>query len=123
MLVRNTSNARMLLQAVWEKTEYMNHAWWEQAASMDLLGYKMELTGDVNSNKRNEAFFAHTGALPSYMNCIPASNHMHGSETMAPVIIHLAGVPGRLELARDMLKNLQLRITNRRLTDTPIDLF
>jgi len=123
MLVRNTDHARALLRAVWEKTEYMNHSWWEQAALMDLLGYKMELNGDANSNKRSERFFEHVGALPAYMNCIPAEDHMHGSETMAPVIIHLAGIPGRMEIARNMLKNMQLRITNRKLTKMPTDLF
>ena len=90
---------------------------------MDLLGYKVELSGNVESNKRNDDFFSHTGALPAYMNCIPASNHMHGSESVAPVIIHLAGCPGRFDLACEMLKTIQCRFTNRRLTDRPIDLF
>jgi hypothetical protein len=38
-LVRADSRSLAFLRAVWERTEFINHHWWEQAAAMHLLGY------------------------------------------------------------------------------------
>jgi len=122
MLVKNTPQSRELLEAVWAKTEYLNHSWWEQAALMDCLGYRCELTGDLNANQTNEQFAEHVGALPAYMNSIPAPDNMHASECMAPVIVHLAGLPGRMEFARAMIKSLTFRYNTRQLTRFNIEL-
>jgi len=122
MLVRNTPQSRELLEAVWAKTEYLTHLWWEQAALMDCLGYRCELTGDLNANQTNPQFADHVGALPAYMNSIPAPDNMHGSECLAPVIVHLAGLPGRMEFARAMMKSATFRYNTRPLTRFNIDL-
>jgi hypothetical protein len=45
MAIRSGDEARRFFDAVWQKTEYLNHRWWEQAAVMDLLGYDPE-TGE-----------------------------------------------------------------------------
>jgi hypothetical protein len=120
MLVRNTIHAKALLEAVWANTEFLQHGWWEQAALMDCLGHRYELTGDPNSNTTVEQFAAHVGALPNYLNCMPAPDNMHGTECMDPVIVHLAAVSDRMEFARAALKNnLKLSFSTRKATKYP----
>lgn len=45
MVIRSGDEARRFFDEVWQKTGYLNHRWWEQAAVMDLLGYDPE-TGE-----------------------------------------------------------------------------
>jgi hypothetical protein len=40
MLVRNTAWSRNFFERVWSMTEYRDHNWWENAAVIDLLGYR-----------------------------------------------------------------------------------
>lgn len=40
MLVRNTAWSRAFFDRVWNATEYENHPWWENAAVIDILGYR-----------------------------------------------------------------------------------
>jgi hypothetical protein len=42
MVVRSRRAARRFLRAVWERTSYVDHKWWENAAVLDLLGYDLE---------------------------------------------------------------------------------
>jgi hypothetical protein len=49
-LVRSTPWARRFLERVWESEQYIDHAWWENAAVLDLLGY--ELPPDLSPPRR-----------------------------------------------------------------------
>lgn len=40
-LLRSTDKAKAFLDAIWEKDEYTNDRYWEQAAALDLLGYSI----------------------------------------------------------------------------------
>lgn len=40
MLVRNSDWSRELFRRLWGMTEYLHHPWWENAALIDLLGYR-----------------------------------------------------------------------------------
>jgi hypothetical protein len=40
-LVRSTRWARRFLDRVWAAEQYVDHAWWENAAVLDLLGYEL----------------------------------------------------------------------------------
>lgn len=40
-LLRSTPWARDFLDKVWAAEEYVDHAWWENAAVLDLLGYEL----------------------------------------------------------------------------------
>lgn len=40
MLLRNSGWSRNLLQRLWNMTDYLHHPWWENAALIDLLGYR-----------------------------------------------------------------------------------
>ena len=44
------------LEKVWSKKEYINHFWYEQAAIMDLVGLKADITGNLNDNKGNDFY-------------------------------------------------------------------
>ena len=40
-LIRSTDWSRAFLDAVWSHERFIDHAWWENAAVLDLLGYEM----------------------------------------------------------------------------------
>jgi hypothetical protein len=58
-LVRSTRWARRFLDRVWAAERYVDHAWWENAAVLDLLGY--ELPPDLTPPRklRSTRFDAH----------------------------------------------------------------
>lgn len=51
MVIRSGAEARRFFQEVWDKTEYLNHRWWEQAAVMDLLGYDPDTGEQVRGSE------------------------------------------------------------------------
>ena len=40
-LLRSTDKAKSFLDAIWEKAEFIDDRFWEQAAAMDLLGFSI----------------------------------------------------------------------------------
>jgi galactosyl transferase GMA12/MNN10 family len=40
-LIRSTPWSRQLLDDIWNSEQYINHAWWENAALIDMLGYEI----------------------------------------------------------------------------------
>ena len=78
------------LKKVWHKKEYINHQWWEQAAIMDIMGFKSELNGNLNDNKGN-SYLEKVKFLSNNWNSIP-SNLELSMEKQDPIIIHLAGM-------------------------------
>ena len=90
LLLKNSQSNLKFLQNVWNNEKYINHQWWEQAAIMDEIGLKAELTGNLNDHKGNS--YSHKiKFLPNEWNSIP-SNQKLSMEKHYPIIIHLAGM-------------------------------
>tara|TARA_B100001175_G_scaffold315109_1_gene325940 strand:- start:912 stop:1724 length:813 start_codon:yes stop_codon:yes gene_type:complete len=90
LLMKNSEHNLKFLQKVWDKKEYINHQWWEQAAIMDVMNFKSELNGNLNDNKGNY-YLEKVKFISNNWNSIP-SNLDLGLEKQDPIIIHLAGM-------------------------------
>ena len=90
LLMKISDHNLNFLQKVWNKKEYINHQWWEQAAIMDIMGFKSELNGNLNDNKGN-SYLEKVKFLSNNWNSIP-SNLELSMEKQNPIIIHLAGM-------------------------------
>lgn len=89
-LVRRSMRAT--LRMIWSMTQYLHHPWWEQAASLELLGYDpssrpVRITGPSALRDR-------TAFLGSEWNCLPSANVAH------PRFMHAAGQPNRIDLMK-----------------------
>lgn len=76
-------------------TKYTNHFWWENAAIMDLLGFRLELTGNLDDNAPEESVLNKVEWLPLVWNCIPYLDREETSyfnEVLDPIIVHYAGI-------------------------------
>lgn len=93
------------LENVWSKENYINHYWYEQAAIMDLVGLKADITGNLNDNKGNDFYLKKIKFLTKEWNSIPSFNEI-STESIRPSIIHLAGIKygDRIEFLNDYLK-------------------
>ncbi len=93
------------LEKVWSKKEYINHFWYEQAAIMDLVGLKADITGNLNDNKGNDFYLNKIKFLSKEWNSIPSFGAI-SSESIRPSIIHLAGIENdeRIKLLKDYIK-------------------
>ena len=93
------------LEKVWSKKEYINHFWYEQAAIMDLVGLKADITGNLNDNKGNDFYLNKIKFLSKEWNSIPSFGAI-SSESIRPSIIHLAGIENdeRIKLLNDYIK-------------------
>jgi len=90
LLMKNSEHNLKFLQKVWDKKEYINHQWWEQAAMMDVMGFRSELNGNLHDNKGN-SYLEKIKFLSNDWNSIP-SNLDLSMEKQDPIIIHLAGM-------------------------------
>ena len=93
------------LDKVWNKKEFINHFWYEQAAIMDLVGLKADLTGNLKDNQGDEYYIDKIKFLPKEWNTIPSFSEI-SSESLRPSVIHLAGMDNndRINLLNDYLK-------------------
>ena len=91
LLMKCCLNNEEFLKKVWRKEEYINHDWWEQAAIMDIFGFKSELNGNLNDNKGNSLYLKSLKFMSNKWNSIP-SNYDLSMEKQNPCIIHLAGM-------------------------------
>ena len=93
------------LEKVWNKEEYINHDWWEQAAIMDIFGFKSELNGNLNDNKGKSSYSKNLKFISNQWNSIP-SNYDLSMEKQNQCIIHLAGmtIKNRIEYLKNKLK-------------------
>lgn len=82
MLLRNCPWTRDFLRRTWEKREYARHRWWENAAVIDLLGYRRLLDPQA-VNAPVEAEMAHVRWLGHDWNSLPGE-----CEGTAPIIRH-----------------------------------
>ena len=86
MLVRDSEWTRSLLARIWERTEYLHHPWWENAALIAIMGYG-SLLGDA-PHAPDPAVMGRIGFLDEAWNAIPG---ISGCEN--PIICHYAGHP------------------------------
>lgn len=101
MVFRRSKKAFELLEAIWNRTAYINHPWWEQAALMDVLGYD---PNDQNCRFRGKTKYTH---MVKYLgwewNAKPWENVKN------PVIRHYLG-PKRIDAMRRDYRTFLQRI-------------
>lgn len=94
MLLRNGDWSRWFLNALWDRVEYVNHQFWENAAALEVMGYHFVVDG----SKRNDpvkSVLDHIGWLDPAWNSVPGIY-----ESRIPIIHHYAGCSQRLEPMR-----------------------
>ena len=84
MIIRNSEWSRWLFHSIWQLDKYVHHKWWENAALIDLLGYRHLLGGEYEPNND---ILQYIEFLPEKWNHIPRAN-VH---VRRPVIKHFAG--------------------------------
>lgn len=80
------------LGRIWRMTEYMHHPWWEQAASLELLGYDPN-ERPVRARQRTE-LRERTMLLDEEWNALPEVDVAH------PRFRHAASRPNRIQLMK-----------------------
>lgn len=51
-VLRRDRRTRRFLQRVWRQTQYLDHKWWENAAVLELLGYRLEPSVELVRRRR-----------------------------------------------------------------------
>jgi hypothetical protein len=94
ILARSSRWSLEFLERVWNKTEYMNHPWWENAALMAEIGYWQEISHGVKPNQPDQRTLSKIGWLPLEWNSVPTEvNGEPAGITQKPIILHFAGMP------------------------------
>mgnify|MGYP001269079836 CR=1 FL=1 len=86
MLLRNCEWTRKFLEKVWNREEYRDHPWWENAAVIDLLGYFGLLR--KGEDQPNKDLLDHIKFIDSEWNSMP-----HVCSGSHPIVHHYAGLP------------------------------
>ena len=100
ILVKNTKWSLNFFKNVWSKKKYLNHYWPDNAAVMDEIGFKSEiskLTDNRPSKKTLSKFYFLSGlwnSMPNKNFDNPKNNEI-SNFYFNPIIIHLAGVRRR----------------------------
>jgi len=100
ILVRNTKWSLEFFRNVWNKKKYLKHYWPDNAAFMDELGYKAEISklSDNNPTKKTlNRFYFLSGlwnSMPNKNFNSPLNNEI-SNFYFDPIIIHLAGIRRR----------------------------
>jgi|TARA_B110000114_G_scaffold178949_1_gene212685 hypothetical protein len=90
MLLKSSDYNYNFLTKVWNNKKFINHPWWEQAAIMDIIGFRAELNHNLNDNIGN-SILDKIKFLSGRWNSIP-SNLDLSMEKHNPIIIHMAGM-------------------------------
>lgn len=85
-MLRSTRWARRLLEQVWNRTDLIDHRWWENAAIMEMLGYRCD--PQPAEHERRTRWLRRTRFLDVAWNSIP-----HWDHSPSPAIKHYAGLP------------------------------
>lgn len=91
LAIRSGYRARMFLDSVWKRTEFVHHRWWDNAAVLATLGYRIEPTvGRIRPTlwRRGVEF------LDKAWNSIP------DDPADRPFVVHYPGLPISERLAR-----------------------
>jgi hypothetical protein len=87
LLIRNSRWSQGLLDRLWAMAQYTNHKWWENAALLDILGYR-NLLDSRQPNECDRRLLGRIEWLDLKWNSLPNLN-----ESPEPIIKHYAGVP------------------------------
>jgi len=102
MIFKVTNFCIKFLEKVWNKKNYIDHYWYEQAAIMDLVGLKVDITGNLKDNAGDDFYLKKIKFLNKEWNSIPSSSEI-STESFRPSIIHLAGIKNEIRMR--FLKN------------------
>ncbi|MEA2930108.1 MAG: hypothetical protein QOG38_2536 [Hyphomicrobiales bacterium] len=94
---RNSAWSFGFLDEIWRQTEFIHHPWWEQAATLHLLGYRALLGGIDAPDQR---YASHVARLPIDWNALVGY-----SAAPDPILRHFAGRPSArrmVELDREL---------------------
>ena len=100
MLVRNTKWSLNFFRNVWNKKKYLNHFWPDNAAVMDEMGFKAEIS-KITDNKPSKKDLNKFYFLSGLWNSMPKKNFNNPEKDeisnfyFNPIIIHLAGIRRR----------------------------
>jgi len=100
ILVRNTKWSLKFFKNVWDKKNYINHYWTDNAAFMDEVGYKAEIS-KLSDNKPIKKVLDKFYFLSGLWNSMPNKSFDNPNTDeisnfyFNPIIIHLAGVRRR----------------------------
>jgi hypothetical protein len=94
MLLRNSDWTHRFLQDVWDRSDFIHHRFWENAAVLDLMGYRA-LIGSAKRNEPDANVLAHISWLDVAWNSIPGR-----CASPQPIIHHYADVIDRLPYMR-----------------------
>ena len=86
MMLRASRWANRFLAEVWAQTDLVDHIWWENAAIMRLLGYRIDPL--PAAPERRTRWLGRVHFLDLAWNSIP-----HAQASPAPRILHYAGLP------------------------------
>jgi hypothetical protein len=89
LMVRSTPAAEDFMDLVWRQERYIDHAWWENAAILDLLGYDLSPCNPARPSP-HRALFRYLGTEWNSITLDPSSE---------PVIRHYAGTAHEDRLA------------------------
>lgn len=103
MVIKNSIWSRIFLDMVWEKEQYINHKWWENAAILDMLGYH-GLLDETQPDNLNQNLIGKIKWLGLEWNSLP-----NICESDRPIIKHYAGRPMEYRLAH-MKQDLEVFI-------------
>ena len=91
MALRGGSRARRFLERVWGASQHAQHEWWENAAVLDVLGYRLR---KPVRPARPSAWRLGLGRLGAEWNSIP------DDPAARPRIVHFPGLPFEERLTR-----------------------
>ncbi len=108
LLVRNTKWSLNFFKNVWNKKKYLKHFWPDNAAFMDEIGLKAEIS-KISDNNMSKDVMRNVSFLPGIWNSMPKRNFKNPKNDEVsnfyfdPVIIHLAGIrkSNRLKFIRE----------------------
>ncbi len=113
-VLRRDRSVRRLLEQVWARTEYINHEWWENAALLDELGYRLAPRVEVARRSRMRDRILFLDGSWNSIEAAPAShpriNHYPG-RSHAHRLKHLAA---DLEAAQEIIRDAEpVRVAGR----------
>ena len=100
LLVRNTKWSLNFFKNVWNKKKYLKHFWPDNAAFIDEIGLKAEIS-KISDNNMSKDVMKNVSFLSGIWNSMPKRNFKNPQNDEVsnfyfdPVIIHLAGIRKR----------------------------
>ena len=100
ILVKNTKWSLDFFRSVWSKKKYLDHYWPDNAAVMDEIGFKAEIS-KLTDNKPSKKTLSRIYFLSGLWNSMPNKNYNNPNNNeisnfyFNPIIIHLAGIRRR----------------------------